>query len=358
MTNSLLRPALAMLAGLVVLGWHTTATAQANLPRAVGLLPADVNVMVAVNLTAVENPRSLVSLFPPDMVLEMAAEADPSSVQFNPTDPVDDVGGVLQRLFLGASDFWGSVDGMALASRSDSLDWDDADEFLVLLGDFTQQDALRALQSTGATDSGATNLREYPRGSEEQVFVSAPEDGVLLAGNRRTWLAQALEMGEERQGLMAADSPFVETAMTLAGRAPDFMLFVPGSLIQRGLQEEPQARGFLGPFAQTRGILLAAFPADRPMVEVHSAFENAQLANLARQYVEQGLTMGRFFLQSAAAEPDIPADQQEMLRNANQALQDVRVVVSRNSCLMRIEMDMPDREAVRDLFRQGMEQAP
>ncbi len=360
MADRLSHPVFALLALLAIAAWSAPLHAQADLPRAFGHFPSDTGVVFAWDLTAQENPRSALSLITIGDVRQQLAQSDPDLLAIDPDEPVGTASEVAGRLMLADGDFSAAVHSAAMALTATSFDPPDGDDYVVLLGDFTQREAGEALQrAAGRAGANGGTTFSFPQGTDgTRVHASAPEDGVLLISTRADWLEQAPGLASGRQGLMASDSQFVNAAMSLGGRRPDAMLYVSGALIQEGFrQTPPEARGLIGPFAQSRGLILATYPADKLRFELHSAFDNPQQANLASQFLTQSLSMAQMFLQSGIQQAQDP-EEREMLQELSRALnEDVRITTSRNSALLRLEIERPDPETVREAM-EGMLQAP
>ncbi len=352
MADRLLRALVALTAGLTVIAWTLPLQARGDLPKALGLLPQDSDMVVTWDYTAEGNPQSALSLISSADMRQILLEEDPDVLAFDRDEPIESPAEVMARIILTDEEFSGKIEVAALAFTFASIEPVEQEEYLAVLGTFSQDEAAAALEGAGGRASG-NGLFQFPRGQDgTQVRASAPEDGVLLATTEQGWLGRALELGSERQGLMAPNSRFVNSAMTLGGRRPDAMIYLSGSLIQQGFREVPlEARGFVGPFAQSRGILITTFPAEKLRFELHSAFDNPQQANMANQFLTQAISMANMALQGALREAGTQ-DEQEALQEIMRALrEDVRITTSRNSTLLRIEFTRPDPEEVHSTIR-------
>lgn len=316
-----------------------SAPAAAGTGKALSMLPAESDVVFALNLGAFSNQQSLLSYFPRQDLEKMVAEEVAKQGTPKPTSATE----AAMRLVLlpGLS---AKVSNLAAAANVDITGQTEPKDNAVISGTFTKAELTEAAKSLGAT-AGTGDVLVIPGEGTASFQVSFPAEGVAAVSAGAEFGEAVKKNAAAGSGLGAANSVFTKT-LTASG-TPDVMIYVPGEAVRRTAGADPMAAMMMAPLLKADGLLLALRPGTTPVAELTASFPDQQNALLGQQFFEQGLQAIKANITASAQNIQDPAQKAE-IDNAMQKINQLKVTSEGNAAKVTFAItELPDREQFR-----------
>jgi hypothetical protein len=337
------------------------AAQQSASAQALGMLPKEAGVAMALDLSAFANQQSLLSYVPRAEVEQMVAKElqEPG----NPA-PTSSLEAAMKIAFMPGMS--GKVSAIAMGFAPDTTtasapavpaDPSQGTEYLVLLGSFTKAELGPQLKPLGIKPGPTPETALLPSASGKDYFISLPADGTVLISQKQDWIANAKTISESRSGLTASGSSFINTYQSVGGAMPDVLLYVDGGMLKQAAQSDPGAAMMMAPLLTVKGLMLSLQPGDQPQVQLTAAYADAQQAQFGAEFFRQGIQMMKGFAQQAMAgqvqqDPAMKAQMDETMK----LIDSLQVSSSDSAAKVQYKItELPDREEAKKAILEGME---
>lgn len=333
---------------LLAAGAFLASPLPATIGQTAGMLPGDSDLVIAINLKAMENNESLMSSLT-RAELEAAAKTELDKEGLN--QPYENPAEAAMRVALTSGATATRTDYIAIGMYNNETG--EPDLRAVIMGDYTA-DPAAAVSSLGGTktDTGAISFASTTEG--KVVSAASPKQDVMVFSNDATWSSGVMDTVTNKTNLSADGSEFNALAATLSGRTPDVVVFIPGSLIQETVGTDPQAQAMAAPMLKAKGLLLTMLPGAEPSIEITGSFPTPADATLAKQWADSMIQLVK--MQAASALPQItdPVQKAELEKQVEMINSIAITATDANMTLKAPLKGLPPKEEIKQQILNAM----
>lgn len=315
----------------------------ASLSESASALPAETNLIFAMNFSGFENEQSLLSYIPTQ---ELTASMREMALAKGEMPPVDSAMEAALRIAFLEPETVSTLDFMVVGATIDPADPQPSNEKIILVGSFTASSLLERYEPIGLTAGESENIMTLPMTQDRKMHLRLTNGSLYISADEE-WSKNASAEGE---------APALLLDQQFASEADAILMAETASITPKDIQ--PQVRMMTAPLLQSKAIAFALLPGETPSVNFFGTYANEGAAQTGAKYFEQMLALGKGQIQMLAdrQKQRNPEAAQQMVESSKW-IEDVVVTHTTNMAKMTLNFtDLPSRDEVRQDIIDAMDQ--